>query len=256
MNKTDTKFIAFLAIIATPFALGAFLLTWKPSNYFNQFDPKYDGYVAPKYLGDLIESSQESIVTVVCKYTKDEGWQGTGWAIDESLMITKTSKTAIMTNHHVIEDCIGKDGTVSVSKLYKNPKPAKILAFDKKNDLALLETEIKVKALELSPYHPYPGYWVVALGSASGYEGSVAIGNVLNVDYGTSDILITNNISGGNSGGPLIDNEGRVIGMVTWGMDYTDDQYNGARLLDTFCEKVIFCQYEYDGVPTWFDYQS
>ena len=56
------------------------------------------------------------------------------------------------------------------------------------------------------------GQWVMAVGSADGYEGSVAFGNVLNVYY--NDILITNNISHGNSGGPLIDNEGVVVGVV------------------------------------------
>ena len=51
-------------------------------------------------------------------------------------------------------------------------------------------------------------------GSADAYEGSVTFGAVLNTNE--SEILLTANISQGNSGGPLVDNEGFVIGTVSW----------------------------------------
>lgn len=94
----------------------------------------------------------------------------------------------------------------------------------------------------------------MALGSAHSYQGSLAFGNVLNVTL--KDILITNNISEGNSGGPLVDNEGKVIGIVTWGMDDRKRQCNGARILDVFCEKILKCEYEFSGEKTWFDYNN
>ena len=41
MRDTDTnKFVAALAIIATPFALGAFMLVWAPVGQFAAEDPK------------------------------------------------------------------------------------------------------------------------------------------------------------------------------------------------------------------------
>ncbi len=80
------------------------------------------------------------------------------------------------------------------------------------------------------------------------------LGSVLNVT--NKDILITNNISEGNSGGALVDNEGKVIGVVTWEMDYTTDQYNGASILDVACSTILKCQYEFDGKDTWFDYNE
>ena len=82
----------------------------------------------------------------------------------------------------------------------------------------------------------------------------VAFGNVLNVT--TKDILITNNISQGNSGGSIVDNEGKVIGVVTWGMNYKDAQYNGGGTLDRYCSKILKCEYEYEGEKTWFDYNE
>jgi hypothetical protein len=47
------KSVAALAIIATPFALGAFLLAWSPSEQFHMSNPESDGYVQPRSVGDL-----------------------------------------------------------------------------------------------------------------------------------------------------------------------------------------------------------
>ena len=80
----------------------------------------------------------------------------------------------------------------------------------------------------------------MAVGYADGYEGSVAIGTVLNLLE--TEVLITNNVSSGNSGGPLVDNEGNVIGVVSWSSQ--DQQYNGAMSLDAMCREIIECEGE------------
>jgi S1-C subfamily serine protease len=56
-------------------------------------------------------------------------------------------------------------------------------------------------------------------------------------------VLITANISHGNSGGPLVDNEGNVFGTNSWGA--TGEQYNGAVSLDAMCVKVMKCKTKY-----------
>jgi S1-C subfamily serine protease len=81
----------------------------------------------------------------------------------------------------------------------------------------------------------------MAVGTADGFEGSVAFGNVLNTT--DTDILITAAISHGNSGGPLVDNEGNVVGTNTWGAE--GEQYNGAVSLDAMCIKIMKCQGKY-----------
>jgi S1-C subfamily serine protease len=254
MEKPETRFIAFLSILAASLAGGAFALSWAPSNQFFDFAPVNDGYVEPRNVMKVVEDAQESTVTVYCNVTKKKGSQGTGWAIDAEVLQTAPSKTVVMTNHHVIEECIGLEGSVTISKLYKKEKPAEILVYDKKNDLAILETDVKLPALELSKNYMWPGYWVMTLGSAAGYEGSVSFGNVINTL--NEDVLITNNISEGNSGGPLIDNEGKVVGIVTWGSENDREQFNGARSLDTFCLKIVKCEYEFEGEGTWLDYSE
>ena len=81
----------------------------------------------------------------------------------------------------------------------------------------------------------------MALGSADGYEGSVSFGAVMNT---TDDqILITANISPGSSGGPLIDNEGLVIGTTSWGNE--TEQYNGAKSLNAMCAEILKCEGEF-----------
>ena len=90
---------------------------------------------------------------------------------------------------------------------------------------------------------PYVGYWVMAVGTVDGFEGSVAFGNVLNTTY--TDILINAAISHGNSGGPLVDNEGNVVGTNTWGAE--GEQYNGAVSLDAVSVKIM----KYDGKYYW-----
>ena len=58
MRNTDTnKFVAALAIIATPFALGAFMLAWSPAVQYGLEDPKRDGYVQPRSVTDLVEKA-------------------------------------------------------------------------------------------------------------------------------------------------------------------------------------------------------
>lgn len=251
MRDTDpNKFVAALAIIATPFALGAFMLAWAPAGQFAAQDPKHDGYVQPRSVSDLVDKTSASTVTVWCEVSKDNGAQGTAWAIKLETAISDIYPTTLITNHHVIEDCIGGEGDVTVALPGQSARKAVIVKWDVKNDLAVLASKSKYPALTLSEAPPYPGYWVMAFGSADGYEGSVAIGNVLNF-YGT-DLLITNNLSHGNSGGPLIDNEGNVVGVTTWSS--IDEQYNGAVSLDAFCTKVLNCEYDYKGEKTWWDY--
>jgi S1-C subfamily serine protease len=248
MSQTPAnKFIAAIVILTAPFAMGAFFLAWAPSAQYAASNPEYDGYVQPRSIEKLVERTQDSTVTVICRTGKDSVSQGTAWAIDLENGKDEKYPTSLITNHHVIEDCIPAGGKLTVAELFKKEVPAEIVKWDKKNDLAVLATGLKLKTLELSDFDPWPGYWVMALGSADGYEGSVAFGSVLNAsEY---EILITANISGGNSGGPLIDNEGKVVGTVSWSS--TKEQYNGAVSLNAMCSKILEC----DGKYYW-DYEE
>jgi S1-C subfamily serine protease len=235
------KFIAAIVIVTAPFALGAFFLAWSPASQYESSDPKNDGYVQPRNIEKLVERTQDSTVTIFCRTGKSSVSQGTAWAIDLGNGKGKKYPTSLITNHHVIEDCIPAGGKLTVAELFKKEVSAEIVKWDKKNDLAVLATGLKLKTLELSQSDPWPGYWVMALGSADGYEGSVAFGSVLNTNQ--YELLITANTSHGNSGGPLVDNEGKVVGTVSWSS--TKEQYNGAMSLNAMCRKIIKCDGKY-----------
>lgn len=249
MTQTDSnRFIAYLTIIATPFALGAFLLSWAPSSQYANENPSRDGYVPPRSIQSLVDRTQESTVTVWCEPAEGTSTQGTAFAVELETDISKGFPTTLITNHHVIKSCIGESNKLTVALPYKDPVEAVIVKWDEYNDLAVLATKLELPVLHFSESVPYPGYWAMALGSADGYEGSVSFGNVINSN--SSEILMSNSISHGSSGGPLVDNEGFVIGVTTWGSEI--EQYNGAKSLDAFCAKILQCQFS-EG-KTWWDY--
>jgi S1-C subfamily serine protease len=233
------RITAAATILALPFALGAFVLAWAPANQFNLTDPRADGYVPPRSIENLVLKVQDSTVTVFCKHTDPkQDTFGSAWAIDLDNEQGDKYPTTLITNHHVIDDCLDGKGTLTVAALYGEEFPAIIDNYDAENDLASVATSLDLKTLKLSEYEPWPGYWVAAIGSADGYEGSVAFGNVLNGSK--YEVLITVPLSHGNSGGPLVDNEGNVVGTNSFGQ--IDEQYNGAMSLNALCVKIMECE--------------
>jgi serine protease Do len=238
-NNIAQKAIAFATTLALPFALGAFVLAWAPAQQFHLSDPTYDGFVQPRSIEKLVKKVQDSTVTVFCKHTDPEqDTFGTAWAIDLENNQGSKYPTTLITNYHVVDECLNGKGKLTVAALYEKEYPVVIDVLDEENDLAAIATSLVLEPLALSKYEPWPGYWMAAIGSADGYEGSVAFGSVLN---GTKyEILITVPLSHGNSGGPLVDNEGNVVGTNTF--TQTKEQYNGAMSLNALCVKIMECE--------------
>jgi serine protease Do len=237
-NRVTKRFAGAIAVVALLLGGGGVYLGIGPYLNYNNTDPENDGYVQPRGLQNLVSRVLESTVTITCDADDDFFTQGSGWSIDLPIKDKKKYLSVIITNHHVIEDCIGNKGELRVKTYFGNDYVADVDRWDKKNDLAVVMTEAKVEPLGLSQAIPYPGYWVMAAGTPNGYEGSVAFGSVLN---GTdTEVLITAAVSSGNSGGPLVDNEGNVIGTNSW--VETRQQFNGAASLDAMCKKIMKCE--------------
>lgn len=234
------KFIAAIVILVAPFAMGAFFMAWSPAHQYQISDPHADGYVQPRNIGGLVTNTARSTVSVFCDVPGKEGI-GSAWATKLTEVAYKDYEQVFITNHHVIEDCIGKEKYLTIARPYKKKIHAQIITIDKENDLAVLISDLKVPSLKIAPYPPYPGYWVMTAGSADAYEGSVSMGAVLNSNQ--TEVLFTANVSHGNSGGPLVDNEGNVIGTVSWFSK--TEQYNGAKSIDAMCSKILKCEGKY-----------
>ena len=137
---------------------------------------------------------------------------GSGFIIDE--------KGIVITNNHVIQDAEDIVVTVNGKKEYK----AKIIGKDPLSDLAVLQIESKDKFTPVKfgdSDKARIGDWVIAIGNPFGLGGTVTSGiiSARNRSIGLSryeDYIQTDaSINSGNSGGPLFDMNGDVIGINT-----------------------------------------
>tara|TARA_B100001123_G_scaffold98236_1_gene112994 strand:- start:476 stop:1897 length:1422 start_codon:yes stop_codon:yes gene_type:complete len=137
---------------------------------------------------------------------------GSGFIIDK--------KGLVVTNNHVIQGAEDIVVTFNDKTEYK----AKVIGKDPYMDLAVLKIESKEKFLPLSfgdSDKARVGDWVIAIGNPFGFGGTVTSGIISsrNRDIGLTrydDFIQTDaSINQGNSGGPLFDLNGKVIGINT-----------------------------------------
>ena len=137
---------------------------------------------------------------------------GSGFIIDK--------EGIVVTNNHVIQGAEDIFVSVNGSAEYK----AKILGTDPYMDLAVLKIEADEKFIPVSfgdSDKARVGDWVIAIGNPFGFGGTVTSGIISsrNRDIGLTrydDFIQTDaSINQGNSGGPLFDLEGKVIGINT-----------------------------------------
>lgn len=138
--------------------------------------------------------------------------QGSGFIVDPA--------GYIVTNHHVVEGA--KEITVSLADGSKHK--AQVKGSDEKTDIAVL----KIDAGKPLPYVEFGnsdetriGDWVLAVGNPFGLGGTVTAGIVSargrDIQSGPYDdyLQVDAPINRGNSGGPLFDTTGRVVGINT-----------------------------------------
>jgi len=137
---------------------------------------------------------------------------GSGFIIDK--------KGIVVTNNHVIQGAEDIFVSVNGSKEYK----AKLVGADPYMDLAVLQIESKDTFKPVSfgnSDKARVGDWVIAIGNPFGFGGTVTSGIISsrNRDIGLTrydDFIQTDaSINQGNSGGPLFDLDGNVIGINT-----------------------------------------
>ncbi len=163
-----------------------------------------------KTVEQLAADAKESIAVILS--TGRDGKQhgiGTGFVISDDGLIA--------TNLHVIGEA--RPITVQLSDGSKH-EPSVIVASDRKLDLAIVKIEAKKKLKPLAlgdSAKLKTGQAIVAIGHPRGLEHSVVAG----VLSGTRDmdgvtmLQLAIPIEQGNSGGPVLDLEGRVVGVVT-----------------------------------------
>jgi Do/DeqQ family serine protease len=128
----------------------------------------------------------------------------------------------ILTNNHVVENA----GTVEVRLSDDRKFPGAIVGRDPKTDLAVLKIDVPAGALPVATLGDSDklraGQWAIAIGNPFGLDRTVTIGHIsatgrTHVGVATYEAFIQTDasINPGNSGGPLLNIEGKVIGINT-----------------------------------------
>ena len=162
-------------------------------------------------------SMYSDIIRKHVEETKPSSWTGTGFALKDNYIVT---------NYHVVEDA--KNISIrGVNGNFTNNYNARVVALDKFNDLAILKVEgVNIPATSI-PYSiktttSEVGEDVFVLGypltSTMGDEIKLTTGVVSSKSGFQGDISlyqISAPIQPGNSGGPLFDGKGNIIGIVS-----------------------------------------
>ena len=128
----------------------------------------------------------------------------------------------IMTNAHVVEGAQRVRVTLSLTGKFQRVE-AKVIGVERQADLALLKIDgHQLPTLPFNVNPPQPGQIVVAIGSPSGLQNSVTMGVISSAwrqpDPDNPMVYLQTDapINRGNSGGPLVDVSGAVVGLNTF----------------------------------------
>jgi len=181
-------------------------------------------------VADIYESAILSVVTIECLAS-----QGTGFAYRVTPPAGFT--TVIVTNHHVISSCSSLGTGVAMRGQEIGEVVGEVFSWDEANDLAFIVTSAEMPALEDAGSSRI-GDSVIAIGSPFGLEGTLTQGVISNVTdrhYQTDAA-----INPGNSGGPLLDRQGRVLGVNTWKRD--GEGIGIAHRISLVCDQLAICE--------------
>lgn len=167
-------------------------------------------------LTGLVRESLPRTCTVFPMFSNVKlGGHGSGWLY---------SKDYIVTNHHV---AVHSPSEVMVRMGGGGEVRAKVVGTDENTDLAVLKVpSLTTKPFEIRADPPQVGEICLALGTPKeiAFQNSVSFGVVSGVgrqvvaEIKFEEAIQTDAvINQGNSGGPLIDVRGRVIGVNSWG---------------------------------------
>jgi putative serine protease PepD len=174
-------------------------------------------------INQIYERTYKGVVDLTVTGSSDSGFpgsqgaaEGSGWVYDE--------QGYIVTNQHVVSS----GGSITVRFWDGKEYPATLVATDRSTDLAVIKVDAPASVLEPIPLgdsdNVEVGDAVIAIGSPFGLQGTVTSGIVSALHrqmQSPNGFTITDSIqtdapiNHGNSGGPLIDMSGRVIGVNT-----------------------------------------
>jgi putative serine protease PepD len=173
---------------------------------------------APDTVAGVVRSTLPSVASVIVQAGFESG-SGSGFVL--------RSDGYLVTNNHVIDAALANDGTVEVALSDGRRLAAEVVGRNVSYDVAVLRVDddgLPPLVAEAAPAEV--GDSVIVIGAPLGYDFTVTTGIVSAIDrpvtVGVADdasyisaIQTDAPINPGNSGGPVVDGEGRFIGMAS-----------------------------------------
>ncbi|MCU1678793.1 MAG: putative serine protease [Frankiales bacterium] len=155
----------------------------------------------------VIAKVRPSVFTV-----KTESGSGSAFVLTSS-----TTTSRLVTNAHVVDDVYRSGGRGVRLVTGQRTLVGKIIEVSYRYDLALIEVAAELPVLAVTPARASAGDAVFVVGSPLGYEGTVSTGIASNyrVEDGIEYLQFSAAVNPGNSGGPVVDAEGQVLGVAS-----------------------------------------
>lgn len=244
MTRLEETILRMVALILVPVVAGLSLyvkVLWADNE---ELRPEFNGYVAPRKLESVVNFAKNISVTIECQgelgsgfsFELDENYDFATWNFE----VPDGERSILLTNYHVVEKCDKEEILVEVVISEDESISGEIVGVDPENDLAAILISKRLDWGVATPYKMRSGYWVLAAGSPFAMEGTVTFGNIIRIE--DQRIYTSASLNKGNSGGPLLDNEGYVVGINT-GYRAVAQNLNWAIEISRVCKKLATCEY-------------
>ena len=173
-------------------------------------------------VSDIVELVRPAVVSIATEISIEDPFFGNRPSVQSGTGFFINNQGNVVTNHHVIEGARNIQVTTDEGKVYS----ASIVGMDTLTDLAVLKLDSDEDFPSISfadPDKVRVGEWVIAIGNALGLPGgpTVTVGVIAALDrtlparnLHLTDLVQTDAaINEGNSGGPLINLMGEVVGI-------------------------------------------
>lgn len=245
VTELPTKSVVRGSLLKVAYIAAALILT----SAFVILQTGVDLFTQPRNLSQVITQVSRATFEIRCA----SDWTGAGWGIELD------DEAHIVTAQHVIEDCLNgepilaRNGDLSMF-------PVELVSSDGDywstsygtTDLALLKPSRTIPTLKFQPEELKIGQWVLAAGFPLEEDSEPLInfneGRITGFDM-YEHVVTDAAINGGNSGGPLVNSRGEVVGTV-YASDPLDeyDNLGYAQPLKEHCGLISSCQ---DGKPEY-----